>query len=347
MTKLRMVSAGNLVTEPRIANAAEVNMHAFRIIDTHTGGEPTRVIVSGGPDVGNGPLDERRERFRTEFDRYRSAVVNEPRGSDVMVGALLTEPTDPTCCAGVIFFNNVGYLGMCGHGTIGVAVALGYLGRILAGAHRIETPVGIVTFDYDGRNRVSLNNVPSFRYRRAVVVDVPSVGLVTGDIAWGGNWFFLVTEIKSIVFQGTLAISHAPQLTNLSQSIRDALSQQRVTGAHNAEIDHIELFGPPGDPDNHSRNFVLCPGGAYDRSPCGTGTSAKIACLAADGQLSPGEIWRQESLLGTLFAASYQWADEHRQQIIPTITGTAYVNADSTLVFDPSDPFAWGIRNHP
>ncbi len=319
----------------------------LRIIDTHTGGEPTRIIVSGGPDLGTGPLPNRRLQFRGEFDRYRSAVVNEPRGSDVMVGALLTEPTDPACCAGVIFFNNVGMLNMCGHGTIGVAAALGYLKRIGPGTHCLETPVGIVSFVYDGKHSVSLENVPSHRYLKDVTVNVTGVGAVTGDIAWGGNWFFLVTAIKPLNVPASpapLATSNAPYLIELTQSIRNALNDQHITGANDAEIDHIELYGPPQDPKNHSRNFVLCPGGAYDRSPCGTGSSAKIACLAADGKLAPGDVWRQESILGTVFEASYRWADDARHSVIPTITGTAYVNADSTLLFEPEDPFAWGIR---
>ena len=318
---------------------------AVHIIDTHTGGEPTRVVVSGGPELGTGPLMERRLRFRTDFDRYRSAIVNEPRGSDVMVGALLTDPTDPTCCAGVIFFNNVGVINMCGHGTMGVAVALGHLGRIKAGTQRLETPVGVVPFTFDGKYRVSLENVPSYRYRSNVEIKDTGMGGVTGDIAWGGNWFFLVTSIEpnnSPTASTPLAISHAAQLTDITHSIRDALDRQNITGADGAKIDHIELYGPPGDPNNHSRNFVLCPGGAYDRSPCGTGTSAKLACLAADGKLQPGEIWRQESLLGSVFEANYRWNDD-RSAIIPTITGAAYLNGETQLIIDPEDPFAWGI----
>lgn len=321
---------------------------SFRIIDTHTGGEPTRVVVSGGPDLGTGSLAERRDVFRADFDRYRSAIVNEPRGSDVMVGALLTKPTDPTCCAGVIYFNNVGYLGMCGHGTIGVAVALGHLKKIGAGTHRLETPVGVVTFHYDGKHRVSLENVPSYRYEEEVSLNIPDFGKVYGDIAWGGNWFFLGSELE---LHGRkrkhppLDVKHAAELTSISQIIRDALRSQRITGADGAEIDHIELYGPPGDSRNHSRNFVLCPGGVYDRSPCGTGTSAKLACLAEDAKLQPGEIWRQESILGSVFEGSYRWADDDRKAIIPTITGTAYVTAEATLIFDPDDLFAWGITH--
>jgi 4-hydroxyproline epimerase len=314
---------------------------SVRIIDTHTGGEPTRVVIEGGPDLGTGSLAERRERFRREFDRYRSAIVNEPRGSDVMVGALLTEPADPSCAAGVIFFNNVGYLGMCGHGTIGVAAALGRLGRISAGTHRLESPVGVVTFQYDGGHRVSVENVASYRLQKDVVVDAPSVGRVTGDVAWGGNWFFLVTGIAG---RGAppLRVDHAAELTSLALAIRRKVNDCGIRGEGGAEIDHVELYGPPENAENHSRNFVLCPGGAYDRSPCGTGTSAKLACLAAEGKLAAGEIWRQESIVGSVFEASYQWTED-RTAVIPTISGTAYVTAEGTLLLDEGDALCWGI----
>jgi 4-hydroxyproline epimerase len=308
----------------------------IQVIDTHTGGEPTRVVYAGGPDLGTGSLAERRERFRTEFDHYRSAIVNEPRGSDVMVGALLTPPTDPSCRVGVIFFNNVGVLGMCGHGTVGVAVALGHLGQISPGNFRLETPVGNIEVRYDGGNRVTLENVPSWRERAGVTVDVPGHGPVTGDVAYGGNWFFLVSDHGR-----ELQLPHVRELTDFATRIRESLVREGITGRDGEEIDHVELFGPPVDPQNHSRNFVLCPGLAYDRSPCGTGTSAKVACLAADGKLQPGGIWRQESIVGSVFEASYRRDGE---QIIPRITGTAYVTGVTTLHFEDDDPFRWGIR---
>ncbi len=311
-------------------------MQRIQVVDSHTGGEPTRVIVAGGPDLGAGSLVERRERFRREHDAVRRATICEPRGSDVIVGALLCPPVDPTCAAGVIFFNNVGYLGMCGHGTIGVAVTLGHLGQIAAGRHRLETPVGVVPFEYDGHNRATLNNVASFRTATNVTVTVDGVGEVTGDVAWGGNWFFLVREHGE-----SLELANATRLTAVTEAIRAALRVQGITGAEGAEIDHVELFGPPHDPRNHSRNFVLCPGGAYDRSPCGTGTSAKLACLAADGKLRPGEPWRQESIVGSVFTGSYRVDGE---RIIPTISGQAYVTAEATLLIDDADPFAWGIQ---
>jgi 4-hydroxyproline epimerase len=309
---------------------------SVRVIDSHTAGEPTRVVIAGGPDLGHGSLAERRALFKDRFDAFRSAIVNEPRGSDVVVGALLSEPADSSCVAGVIFFNNVGYLNMCGHGTMGVAVTLAHLGRIGPGSHRLETPVGVVTLEYHGSGRVTVENVPSYRLTANVVVEVPGFGKVTGDVAWGGNWFFLTGDHRQ-----QLEPANVEALTDFTWRIRQALPRQGITGAGGAEIDHIELFGPPRDSTAHSRNFVLCPGKAYDRSPCGTGTSAKLACLYADGRLREGEVWRQESIIGSVFEGSVrrQGAD-----VIPRISGTAFVVAEATLFFDPNDPFRTGIR---
>jgi len=308
----------------------------IRVIDSHTEGEPTRVVIDGGPDLVGGSLAERRERFRRDFDRYRSAIVNEPRGSDPVVGALLCPPVDPSCAAGVIFFNNVGYLGMCGHGTIGVVATLAYLGRIAPGTHRIETPVGIVTAELHNEGDVSVGNVPSYRHRKNVVVDAGRFGTFTGDVAWGGNWFFLVNDSRE-----ALDLANAERLTDVTWAIRQALTRDGVTGADGAEIDHVELFGAPQRDDAQSRNFVLCPGKAYDRSPCGTGTSAKLACLFEDGKLAEGDTWRQESIVGSLFEGSVRVVDG---AIRPTIRGRAFVNAEATLILDESDPFCWGIR---
>jgi 4-hydroxyproline epimerase len=303
----------------------------IRVIDSHTGGEPTRVVLSGGPDLGAGPLAKRRDRFRAEHDRFRSAVVNEPRGSDVLVGALLCEPVDPSCAAGVIFFNNVGYLGMCGHGTIGLVVTLAYLGRIQPGEHRIETPVGVVTATLHPDGGVSVENVPSYRKAKAVTVHVPGIGAVTGDVAWGGNWFFLVEEHGQ-----ELTLANVERLTDYTWRIRQA-----VNAAGFAEVDHVELFAPSETPGVSSKNFVLCPGKAFDRSPCGTGTSAKLACLYADGKLKEGEVWRQESITGSVFEGTLR---VHGDQVIPRIKGTAHITADATLILDPADPLVMGIR---
>lgn len=307
-----------------------------RVIDSHTGGEPTRLVVSGGPDLGNGPLSERLQRFRNEYDSFRSAVVNEPRGSDVIVGALLCEPVDPTCAAGVIFFNNVGYLGMCGHGTIGLMATLRYMDRIAPGEHHIETPVGTVSAILHPDGQVTVNNVASYRLSANVEVDVPRYGKVYGDVAWGGNWFFLVRQHNM-----DLSLKNIEELTNFTWSIRQALGQQGITGAENQEIDHIELFGPSDLPAVDSKNFVLCPGKAYDRSPCGTGTSAKLACLYADARLREGQVWKQESIVGSVFEGSVALRDG---KIFPSIKGSAFVNADAELLLDPKDPFCMGIR---
>lgn len=306
-------------------------MKTVRVIDSHTAGEPTRVIVEGGPDLGTGPLAARRERFQHDFDRYRSAVANEPRGSDVTVGALLCPPESAESQAGVIFFNNVGYLGMCGHGTIGLVATLAHLGRIAPGEHRIDTPVGRVGATLAPDGTVTVVNVPSFRKAKGVRIQVPEVGTLEGDVAWGGNWFFLVEH------HGTrLHLDNLDRLVELSWRIRQAVNAQGFP-----EVDHVELFGPPTLPGANARNFVLCPGKAYDRSPCGTGTSAKLACLAADGKLAEGQPWVQESLIGSAFTGSYR---RQGNSIIPSITGSAHVVAEATLLLDERDPFCWGIR---
>jgi len=312
-------------------------MQRIRVIDSHTEGEPTRVVIEGGPDLGGGSLAGRLERFRRDFDRFRSAVVNEPRGSDVYVGALLVPPADPTCAAGIIFFNNVGYLGMCGHGTIGVVTTLAYLGRIRPGSHRIETPVGVVTAELHESGDVSVANVPSYRLRKNVAVDVEGYGRFTGDVAWGGNWFFLVNQHRE-----QIGLRNVERLTEVTWAIRQSLEKNGITGKDGAVIDHVELFGPPDRPNADSKNFVLCPGKAYDRSPCGTGTSAKMACLFEDGKLPEGKTWRQESIVGSLFEGSVK---EEGGAILPTIRGSAFVNSEATLIVNEKDPFAWGIRN--
>jgi 4-hydroxyproline epimerase len=305
------------------------------VIDSHTAGEPTRVVIAGGPDLGSGSVVERRERFRAQFDWFRAAVVNEPRGSDVLVGALLLPPEDPSCAAGEIFFNNVGCLNMCGHGAIGLVTTLASMGRIGPGEHKIETPVGIVTACLDESSAVTIENVASYRHAGDVPLEVEGHGRVHGDVAWGGNWFFLVHDHGLAV-----TLANLERLSDQAWKIRQALPRGGITGANGQEIDHIELFGPPEHPQADSKNFVLCPGRAYDRSPCGTGTSAKLACLAADGKLRPGQVWRQESIVGSIFEGSYC---EREGRCYPRIRGSAYITAEATLVLDPQDPFVYGI----
>jgi 4-hydroxyproline epimerase len=279
------------------------------------------------------------QRFAALHDRYRSFAVNEPRGNDAVVGALLCEPFNPACAAGLIFFNNVGYLGMCGHGTIGAAVTLAHMGRIGLGQHLFETPVGEVAVNLITPNEVEIENVPIYRYRKDVSVDVPGLGKVVGDVAWGGNWFFLVSQSPyPLTMQNLSALSAA------SIAVSQALAAAGITGEGGAAVDHIEFFGPAQDPAAHSRNFVMCPGGAYDRSPCGTGTSAKLACLAADGKLAPATSWIQESIVGSRFEAQYRWENADQKTVIPCIRGRAFVVAQATLLRHADDPFADGIR---
>jgi len=308
---------------------------SLKVVDSHTGGEPTRVIVSGGPDLGNGSMAERMVVMRDHFDEIRHAVIDEPRGTEVLVGAMLCEPVDPDCAAGVIFFNNSGYLSMCGHGTIGLAVTLGYLGRISNGLHRLETVVGEVNFDYQGGSSVMIENVPSYCYRRSVIVDVEGYGEVKGDVAWGGNWFFMVERAPEEVVPGNVK-----WLSEFARATRRALEKYGVTGEGGAVIDHVEFAAPSDVPGIDSRNFVFCPGLVFDRSPCGTSTSAKVACLMQDGKLKPGEIWRQQGIVGSVFEGSGRFDGD---KVIPRIRGEAFVSSEATLYFHPEDPFRSGF----
>lgn len=308
----------------------------MRVIDSHTEGEPTRVVIEGGPDLGSGSMQERLQRFAREHDEFRRCVILEPRGSDAMVGALLLSPARDDCDTGVIFFNNTGYLGMCGHGTIGVAVTLAHLERVSLGEIRIETPVGIVSVELTGPNEATVENVPSYCYKRGVKLTVPELGDITGDIAWGGNWFFLVDGSPC-----PISLQNEAELTSAARSVKTALEAAGITGADGGEIDHVEFFGPPQSSEANSRNFVLCPGNAYDRSPCGTGTSAKLACLAESGELAAGESWVQESVIGSRFIASYRNND--KGEIIPSISGRAWICGETKLVRQAGDPFANGI----
>lgn len=306
-------------------------MKQIKFLDSHTGGEPTRLILEGGPDLGTGPLGERVKLFQSQHDSFRTAVVNEPRGSDALVGALLCAPHEAGCQFGVIFFNQVGCLGMCGHGMIGLVVSLAHLGKIKPGAVRIDTPVGVVEAVLHPTGDVTFDNVPSYRKEKDLSLYLPGVGDVTCDLAWGGNWFCLVQEHDQ-----KLEFSNLPQLLDYTSRVRQAVQDSGFP-----EVDHVALFSPATTPGVNSRNFVLCPGKTYDRSPCGTGTSAKLACLAADRKLAVGAEWVQESVIGTVFRAQYR---KQADKIIPAITGRAYVTTEGVLLQDPQDPFAAGIR---
>jgi proline racemase len=309
-------------------------MQAIRVIDSHTAGEPTRVVIEGGPELASADAKTQREILRTNHDEVRSALCNEPRGFDAVVGAFLLPPHEEGSLAQVIFFNNVGYLGMCVHGTIGVAETLRHLGRATTGRHQLETPVGPVTIEYRDDGSIAVENVESYRHLARVPIQLDGE-TIHGDVAWGGNWFLLVSDHGQ-----ELATTRIPELLQYTSRVRRAMIAQGVTGANGAEIDHIELFGPAIDPKAQSRNFVLCPGLEYDRSPCGTGTSAKLACLAADEVLTESETWCQESILGTHFHGTIR---KTARGVIPTLRGRAWVTGDNRLLFDPTDPFRNGI----
>lgn len=307
----------------------------MRVVDSHTGGEPTRIVVDGLPDLAGNTIVERRDAMRSDHDWVRTALIDEPRGSDVVVGAALVPAASPDCHAGVLFFNNVGYLPMCGHGLIGVVTTLAYLGEIEPGTHRFETPAGVVTTTLAADGRVTFQNVPSYRYRADVGLDIPGEGCIRGDIAWGGNWFFLVSDHDRPIDANR--IHHLTEFTSL---IRATLEASGITGRAGEPIDHIELIANEGSGRHHYKNFVLCPGMAYDRSPCGTGSSAKVACLAEDGQLLESEMIRIRGIAGETFEATYQ---RRGSEIVPSVTGRAFVTAESKIVFDPEDPFRYGF----
>ena len=301
------------------------------MIDSHTGGEPTRVVIEGGPDLGEGPLAERAARLSEDHKGFWQDLVREPRGQTAMVGALLTKPVDPGCAAGVIFFDADAVIGMCGHGTIGLAVTLAHLGRIGPGLHRIETPVGIVEVRLESANRVTVTNVESRRLFKDITVDVPGIGPVTGDIAYGGNWFFLSDTPLLPIARGNI-----PGLTEIAKSVRDAIGAAALTGPQGQRIDHVVLLEYPENTDISARSFTLCPDDSYDRSPCGTGCSARIACLAADGRLAPGAQIVQESVTGSRFSLSYDPGTNGG--VVPHITGEAWLLAETNMIFDATDP---------
>lgn len=309
---------------------------SMRVVDSHTEGEPTRVIVEGWPQPDGRTMAERRDDLRRRHDHLRRAVVREPRGHSAIVGALLTPPVNRDSLCGIVFFNNETYLGMCGHGLIGTIRTLQYLDRLQPGHAQFDTPAGVVGASSERDGAVTITNVPARCRALDVCVDVPGLGRVTGDIAYGGNWFF-ITHHDSV----PVRMANLTELTRVTQAIQDALNAKGIGGDDGEPIDHIEISAPASRPDADCRNFVLCSGGEYDRSPCGTGTSAKMATLHARGELALEERWHQESVTGSLFTG---WLSAGPGgELIPHIRGTAFITGESTLRFDPADPFRLGI----
>jgi 4-hydroxyproline epimerase len=308
---------------------------SIEFVDSHTEGEPTRVVVSGWPELTEPTMAERRRQLAERDDAIWRAVILEPRGHGAVVGALLTPPVCVGSAAGVVFFDNVGPLGMCGHGTIGVVRTLEHLGRIGPGRLRLDTPVGTVGAELAVDGVVTIENVPARSHAKDVAVEVSGIGRVVGDVAYGGNWFFLTSLPGEPPVAGRLE-----ELREAALAIQRALSEQGVRGEGGAVVDHVILYGRPQRPDADSKNYVLCPGGEYDRSPCGTGTSAKMAALHARGELPAGKRWRQESITGSLFTG---WLEERDGALVPHISGRAFLTARGRLLFDPRDPFRSGL----
>ncbi len=306
------------------------------MIDSHTGGMPTRVILDGAPDLGSGTLAERAQHLATTHEAFYKSVLLEPRGQPGMVGALLVEPDNSDCATGVIYFDADAVLGMCGHGTIGLGVTLAHLGRIDAGSHRIDTPVGAVTIDLQDANTVQVTNIESRRVHKSVTIETIEFGPFTGDVAYGGNWFFIIDPSPIPVEPGNIR-----HLTDVAIAIRETSIAQSVGGENGEPVDHVIFQGKSPSAGVHSRNFVLCPDNDYDRSPCGTGSSARLACLAASGRLSAGEEIVQESIIGSSYRLSFQ--PGQGGGIIPQLTGQAHIMSEGKLVFAPNDPFRLGI----
>lgn len=306
-----------------------------RVVDSHTEGEPTRVVIAGWPTPAGDDMVARRADVDRRFDRLRHAVIGEPRGHAGLVGALLTAPVTDGAVAGVIFFNNVGCLGMCGHGMIGVVRTLHHLGRLGVGTMRVDTPAGTVVSELAADGAVTIRNVISYCHARDVSVDVAGTGVVTGDVAYGGNWFF-ITHVPDV----PLELQGLAALMDVTTRIRLALRAAHITGADGAEIDHIELTAGAGNDAADARCFVLCPGGEYDRSPCGTGTSAKMAVLHARGELAIGQVWRQQSVTGGVFEG---WLEQADAGVVPYIRGRAFITGETLLRFDAEDPFRAGF----
>jgi 4-hydroxyproline epimerase len=311
----------------------------LRVIDSHTIGEPTRVVIDeslvAGLDLGLGSVRERRDRFRDRYDHVRSALVGDPRGTNAMVGVILVPPADPSCRFGAFYVNRVGYLDMCGHATIGLAVTLGSQGIIEPGSFRLETPAGVVGVMWHGGGAASFECVPPRRIAKGLALACDDGSRVTGDVATSGLWFFICRDHGLAVEPAAI-----PALTERAWSIRRALEARGITGDGGEVIDHVVLLGPPREPGNDGRAFVLCPDGAFDRSPCGTGTSALVGCLLDDGILAEGRTWRQESVLGGVYEARIR-----REQgvAVPTVRGRAWLTAETTLHFAADDPYRIGL----
>ena len=327
--------------------------HSFHIIDGHTCGNPVRLVAGGGPLLTGATMMERRAHFLAEFDWIRTGLMFEPRGHDMMSGSILYPPTRPDCDTGILFIETSGCLPMCGHGTIGtvtMAIEHGLVNPKTPGVLRLDTPAGLVVAEYrqEGQyvEEVRITNVPAYLHAEALAVDCPGLGEITVDVAYGGNFYGIVEPQANY---RDMADFSAGELIGMSPVLRQRLNE-RYSFVHPdnpgiSGLSHILWTGAPLDPEADARNAVFYGDKAIDRSPCGTGTSARMAQLHAKGRLKAGDGFVHESIIGSLFKGRVEKEVPvaGRTGIIPSIGGWARTTGYNTIFIDDRDPYAHGF----
>jgi 4-hydroxyproline epimerase len=331
-----------------------VSRKTFFCIDAHTCGNPVRVVAGGGPPLNGATMSERRQDFIARYDWIRTGLMFEPRGHDVMSGSILYEPMRDDCDAAILFIETSGCLPMCGHGTIGTVTVLIEEGLVTPkreGRLVLEVPAGIVEAEYRRDNldnvvEVRIRNIPSFLYRSGIDVDVEGFGRVVFDVAYGGNFYAIIEPQAS--YPGLDAIS-AFDIQRLSPIIRrlinDKYSLVHPDDPTISGLRHILWAGQPHHPEAHARNAVFYGEKAIDRSPCGTGTSARMAQKAARGELKVGDDFVHESIIGSLFHGRVEASAKVGpfDAIVPSVAGQAWITGHNTIFLDERDPFVKGF----
>jgi 4-hydroxyproline epimerase len=327
--------------------------HTFFCIDGHTCGNPVRLVAGGGPNLSGATMMEKRAHFLEEFDWIRHGLMFEPRGHDMMSGSILYPPTRPDCDVAVLFIETSGCLFMCGHGTIGtVTMALehGLVTPKTPGVLRLDTPAGLVIAEYrqEGRyvEEVRITNVPSFLYKEALEVECPDLGVLTVDVAYGGNFYAIVDPQKNYRDMADhTALDFIKWSPVLRQRLNETYSFVHPENPAINRLSHLLWTGKPTQPHADARNAVFYGEKAIDRSPCGTGTSSRMAQLFAKGQLKVGDDFAHESIIGSVFKGRVQREVEvaGTRGIVPSVAGWARMTGHNTIFIDDRDPFAHGF----
>jgi len=326
----------------------------FKCIDAHTCGNPVRVIVEGGPDLKGDSMSQKRQHFLEEFDWIRKGLMFEPRGHDMMSGSILYPPSDPQNDVGILFIETSGCLPMCGHGTIGTVTVMieeGLIEPKIPGKLRLETPAGLVHVSYKTEGNkctsVRLTNIKSYLHSEKLEVNCPDLGTLTVDVAYGGNFYAIVdpqTHFKGIQDHT------ADQLISWSRVIRKEMNEKFSFNHPDNEticgLSHLLWTGKTISKEATARNAVFYGDKAIDRSPCGTGTSARMAQWSAKGMLIPGEEFIHESIIGSKFIGRIEEETEldGKKAIIPSIQGWARIIGYNTIIIDEEDPYAFGFQ---